>query len=70
MKFWTVLWITFVGNQWGGESYGIPYESPEACEAATSVVSATLGYEHMMVCEESWVASSSPFPKRRPEGLK
>ena len=66
MKFWTILWITFAGGPYDGESAYMVYPSLETCEAALSSVSDTLPYDHIMECEPTTVLSSSLRPKRNP----
>ena len=66
MTFWTVLWITVLGGAMDGTTTHVLYPSLEACEAALQPVSATLVYDHSMICEESTTASSSIRPQGRP----
>lgn len=66
MTYWTILWITFLGGPFDGESGFMAYPSLETCEKALNVVSDTLPYDHNITCEETGVASSSPRPKRNP----
>lgn len=69
MTFFTVLWVTVLSGTYEGQRTGLVYGSLAACEAATSVVSRTLDYDHSMECEETATLSHSPRPRRRPEGL-
>ena len=69
MEFWTVLWITVLGTQVDGSTSGLLYPSLAQCEAATTIISATLTYDHSMECEETVTLSSSIRPMPRPEGL-
>ena len=66
MEYWTILWIIAVGGAFDGETSYLVYPSVAACEAATSVVSGTLPYDHSMECEPTRVQSSSMRPKRNP----
>jgi hypothetical protein len=45
-----VLWITILSGPLDGVTYGIPYETEEACRAAKRDVSRTLDYDHQMEC--------------------
>jgi hypothetical protein len=45
-----VLWITILSGPLDGVTYGIPYQTKEACRAAKRDVSKTLDYDHQMEC--------------------
>ena len=45
-----VLWITVLFGPLDGVTYGIPYQTEEACRAAKRDVSRTLDYDHQMEC--------------------
>jgi hypothetical protein len=45
-----VLWITVLSGPLDGVTYGIPYQTEEACRAAKRDVSRTLDYDHQMEC--------------------
>jgi hypothetical protein len=45
-----VLWITVLSGPLDGLTYGIPYQTEEACRAAKRDVSKTLDYDHQMKC--------------------
>jgi hypothetical protein len=45
-----VLWITVLSGPLDGVTYGIPYQTEEACRAATRAVSRSLDYDHQMEC--------------------
>lgn len=66
MEYWTVLWITFLGGPFDNQTMFLAYPSLAQCEAATSVVSDTLPYDHKLECEVSTTPSSSIKPKRSP----
>lgn len=67
MKFWTILWITFLGGPFDGQRAFVAYPSLEECQEATRVVSSTLSYDHNLECEESTTPSGTPVrPKRNP----
>lgn len=67
MTYWTVMLITALGGGYmDGGSMALAYRSLAECEAATAIVSGTLGYDHKVSCIESGVASSSIRPLRRP----
>jgi len=66
MTYWTILWIIFLGGQYSGEQSFMVYPSLETCEKALNVVSGTLPYDHILLCEETTVLSSSLRPKRNP----
>lgn len=66
MTYWTILWVTILAGPLDGTVYGIPYQSQQACAEATRTVSATLDYDHNMVCETMDKASVSLMPKRNP----
>lgn len=69
MEYVTVLWITVLGTQVDGSTSGLLYPSIAECEAATTIISATLPYDHTMECEETVTLSASIRPMPRPEGL-
>jgi hypothetical protein len=46
-----VLWITALSGPHDGVTYGIPYQTEDACRAAKREVSNTLDYDHQMECE-------------------
>ena len=47
----TILWITMLGGPLEGDTFGIPYLTPEACEAAMRPVGDSLDYDWSMQCE-------------------
>lgn len=47
-----ILWITILSGPMDGLSFGIPYETLEACVSAKNEISNTLEYDHNMTCEE------------------
>jgi hypothetical protein len=69
MEYFTILWVTILGGPLDGSTSGIVYSSLAQCEKATTVVSATLDYDHSLACDESLLVSMSTHPKPRPEGL-
>jgi hypothetical protein len=69
MNYWAIMWITILGTDLDAETTAIAYQSLASCEAALSVVSGTLDYDHSISCEETDVPSSSIRPQPRPEGL-
>jgi hypothetical protein len=66
MAVWTFLVVTFIGGPMHGESHRILYPSVAACEAATRIVSPTLGYDHGLRCEPTGQLSASVQPRQRP----
>ena len=66
MEFWTVLWITVLGTQVDGSTSGLLYPSLAECEAATTIISATLPYDHSMECQETTTMSRIVRPVRNP----
>lgn len=66
MTYWTILWVTFLGGPFNGESAFMVYSSLEECENALGVISGTVSYDHMLYCEETTTQSSSIRPKRNP----
>ncbi len=66
MEYFTILWITVLGGPLDGSTSGLVYSSLDQCERATTVVSATLDYDHNMSCDESMLLSMSVRPKRNP----
>ncbi len=59
-----VLWITVLSGPLDGVTYGIPYQTEEACRAAKRAVSQTLDYDHQMEC------GSHSFEEENPTVLK
>lgn len=59
MTYWTIMTVTILSGGLDGQKFVIPYPSMAECEAATVVISATLSYDHNMVCTET-VKPSSP----------
>ena len=51
MTIMTILWITIHSGPMAGETFGIPYNTEAACEAAMRPVGDTLDYDHNMECE-------------------
>lgn len=51
MTIMFVLWITIHSGPMAGETYGIPYTSEAACEAAMRPVGDTLDYDWAMKCD-------------------
>jgi hypothetical protein len=47
----TILWITIHSGHLNGDTFGIPYMTPEACKTAMKTVSDTLDYDHNLQCE-------------------
>ena len=47
----TILWITIHSGHLDGDTFGIPYMTPEACMAAMKPVGDTLDYDYNMQCE-------------------
>jgi hypothetical protein len=47
----TILWITMHGGPLEGDTFGVPYLTPEACEAAMQPVGDSLDYDWSMQCE-------------------
>lgn len=47
----TILWITMHSGPLAGDTFGIPYLTPEACEAAMRPVGDSLDYDWSMQCE-------------------
>jgi hypothetical protein len=47
----TILWITIHSGHLDGDTFGIPYMTPEACKAAMKPVGDTLDYDYNMQCE-------------------
>ena len=47
----TILWITIHSGHLNGDTFGIPYMTPEACKAAMNPVGDTLDYDYNMQCE-------------------
>lgn len=70
MEFWTILFITALSGPIEGQEMAVAYPSLAACEAATSAVGETLGYDAKFACVETETASRSIRPMPRPEGLK
>lgn len=64
MTFWTILTITALSGILSGTVIQIPYPSHQSCEAATAIVSDTLGFDHSMTCDETATASRSIRPVR------
>jgi hypothetical protein len=50
MTYWAALWITVLSGPLDGLTYGIPYETEQACLDAKREVSKTLDYDHQMKC--------------------
>lgn len=69
MLFWTVLWITVLRDDIEGTTFPILYQSEAECEAARSIVSDTLHYDHKLECVVSDIISSSPRPIARPNDM-
>jgi hypothetical protein len=69
MEYWTILWVTVLGGELDGSTSGLVYPTLMQCEDATKMVSATLPYDHSLICEESTVLSMSIRPQPRPEEL-
>ena len=69
MTTWTVMVITVLSGYLDGAQIAIPYPSMAECEAAISGVSATLPYDHNMICVEIGPPSGSIRPQPRPEGF-
>lgn len=67
MEYWTVMWITVLSGPLDGSTSGLIYESLAQCESVISTVTDTLPYDYQVVCEESYIASASIRPQRRPE---
>jgi hypothetical protein len=55
-----VLWITVLSGPLDGVTYGIPYETEQACRAAKRDVSKTLDYDHQMECEPHSFEEENP----------
>jgi hypothetical protein len=55
-----VLWITVLSGPLDGVTYGIPYQTEEACRAAKRDVSRTLDYDHQMECERHSLKEEPP----------
>ena len=55
-----VLWITVLSGPLDGVTYGIPYQTEEACRAAKRAVSQTLDYDHQMECEPHSLKEEPP----------
>lgn len=70
MTYWTVMVITILSGYMEGAQVAIPYPSKTQCEAATVGISATLPYDHNMICIASDTPSGSIRPTPRPEGTK
>ena len=51
IKTMTILWITALSGPLEGDTYGIPYLTPEACKAAMKPVGDTLDHDYSMQCE-------------------
>lgn len=69
MEYWTVMWITVLSGALDGSTSGLIYPTLAQCEQATTVVSATLPYDHTLECRESVTPSASIRPQRRPDNL-
>lgn len=50
-----ILWITILSGPMDGLTFGVPFETREACLAAKADISANLDYDHKMTCEEELV---------------
>ena len=50
MTYWYVMIIAILSGDLEGAKVMIPYPDQATCEAATVGVSATLPYDHNMVC--------------------
>ena len=59
-----VLWITALSGPLDGVTYGIPYETEQACLDAKREVSKTLDYDHQMEC------AMHSFEEQNPTVLK
>lgn len=66
MEFWTILFLTILDPRLDGYPTHILYPSEAECNAARSIVSETMHYDHKTECFVSTVASKSIRPKRRP----
>lgn len=66
MAYWTILFITILDPRLEGATMQIIYPSDVECNAARSIVSDTLPYDHSMDCIVSTVISKSVRPLRRP----
>ena len=47
----TILWVTMHSGHLNGDTFGVPYMTPEACKAAMAAVGDSLDYDHKMQCE-------------------
>lgn len=47
-----ILWITILSGPMDGMTFGVPFESMDACKSATSAISQTLDYDHNLECKE------------------
>jgi len=52
-KLIAILWVTLLSGPLSGETFGIPYLTMESCVAAKPIISATLEYDHNMICREA-----------------
>lgn len=69
MEYWTIMFITVLSGPMDGTTGGVIYENLAACEENINVVTDPLPYDYSVICEETFVPSSSPRPQPRPEGL-
>jgi hypothetical protein len=69
MTYWTVLIITLLDPRLDGARTHLLYASEAECNAARSIVSDTLNYDHRIDCVVTEKPSASIRPKRRPDNL-
>lgn len=48
-----ILWVTLLSGPLQDETFGIPYLTMQSCVDAKPIISATLEYDHNMVCREA-----------------
>lgn len=48
-----ILWITILSGPLDGMTFGVPFETLEACRSATVSISDALVYDHNLSCEEA-----------------
>lgn len=48
-----ILWVTLLSGPLQDETFGIPYLTMQSCVGAKPIISATLEYDHNMVCREA-----------------
>jgi hypothetical protein len=51
IEYVAILWITIHSGHLNGDTFGIPYMTPEACKAGMKPVGDTLDYDYNMQCE-------------------